>query len=274
MLKNLILKFYENSPVLNAFLASTFTWFMTALGASFVFFLKKTNEKIMETMLGFAGGVMLAASYWSLLSPALELSKKGTLPSWAPPSIGFIAGAIFLRLLDAFVPHLHILEDENKKEGIKSFFKVNTLLLLAVTLHNIPEGLAVGVAFGALFENSTLATLSGAISLAIGIGIQNIPEGAVISMPLRASGFSKFKSFFYGQLSGFVEPLSAIVGIVFIKTFTKILPYAMGFAAGAMIYVVVEEVIPESQKNENTDLATMSLITGFLLMMILDVALG
>ncbi len=261
-------KLYLNSPVLNVLIATLFTWGMTALGASFVFFVKRTSEKLMETMLGFAGGVMIGAVYWSLLEPALEITGG----RWFEPSFGFILGAIFLRILDAVVPHLHLLEEKENAEGIKIPLKTNTLLLLAVTLHNIPEGLAVGVAFGTLFQNNTIGVLSGAMSLALGIGIQNIPEGAVISMPLRASGMSRFKSFFYGQLSGFVEPISAVAGVLFVKTFLGILPYALGFSAGAMIYVVVEEVIPESQKNGNTDLSTMSLIFGFVLMMILDVS--
>ena len=264
--------FKNNSPILNTVYATLFTWFMTAAGASLVFFVKRANKKLLETMLGFAAGVMIAASFWSLLSPSIEMSKNLPLPKWFPPALGFLLGGLFLRLMDAIIPHQHFGATEEEIEGIPTNFKTNTLLLLAVTLHNIPEGLAVGVAFGALIKNNSLAALSAAISLAIGIGIQNFPEGTVISLPLRTGGMSKFKSFFYGQLSGAVEPLAAIAGVLFVTTFQKILPFALSFAAGAMIYVVVEEVIPESQQGNNTDLATMSLMLGFVVMMILDVA--
>ncbi len=264
--------FKNNSPLLNTVYATLFTWFMTAAGASLVFFVKTANKKLLETMLGFAAGVMIAASFWSLLSPSIEMSKNLPLPKWFPPALGFLLGGLFLRLMDAIIPHQHFGATEKEIEGIPTNFKTNTLLLLAVTLHNIPEGLAVGVAFGALIKNNSLAALSAALSLAIGIGIQNFPEGTVISLPLRTGGMSKFKSFFYGQLSGAVEPLAAIAGVLFVTTFQKILPFALSFAAGAMIYVVVEEVIPESQQGDNTDLATMSLMLGFVVMMILDVA--
>ena len=266
--------FKNNSPLLNTVIATMFTWGMTAAGAALVFFVRKANKKLLETMLGFAAGVMLAASFWSLLAPSIELSKEFPYPAWIPPALGFIAGGLFLRLLDAVLPHLHFGESEDKAEGIKTSFKRNTLLLLAVTLHNIPEGLAVGVAFGALLVNNSTASLAAAFTLALGIGIQNFPEGTVISLPLRASGMSKFKSFWYGQLSGFVEPMAAILGVIFVTIFQTILPYALSFAAGAMVYVVVEELIPESQLDNNSDLATLSTIFGFVVMMVLDVALG
>jgi len=261
----------NNSPLTNTLYATIFTWFMTAAGASLVFFVKKANKKILETMLGFAAGVMIAASFWSLLSPSIEMSENLPFPKWLPPAVGFLIGGLFLRVMDAVIPHQHFGTSDEEIEGIPTNLKTNTLLLLAVTLHNIPEGLAVGVAFGALIKANSVAALSAAISLAIGIGIQNFPEGTVISLPLRASGMSKFKSFFYGQLSGAVEPLAAIAGVIFVTTFQKILPFALSFAAGAMIYVVVEEVIPESQEGDNTDLATLSLMLGFVIMMILDV---
>jgi ZIP family zinc transporter len=266
--------FRNNSPIVNTLIATMFTWGMTAAGASLVFFVKNANKKLLETMLGFAAGVMLAASFWSLLAPAIELSKNFSIPAWIPPSLGFIAGGLFLRLLDAILPHLHFGEPEDKAEGIKTSFKRNTLLLLAVTLHNIPEGLAVGVAFGALLTDNSIGALAAAFTLALGIGIQNFPEGTVISLPLRAGGMSKFKSFWYGQLSGLVEPIAAVLGVIFVSIFQTLLPYALSFAAGAMVYVVVEELIPESQLDNNTDLATLSTIFGFVIMMILDVALG
>ncbi len=266
--------FKNNSPVVNTLLATLFTWGMTAAGAALVFFVKKANRKLLETMLGFAAGVMMAASYWSLLAPSIEMSEQLAMPPWVPPAVGFILGGLFLRVMDRFLPHLHWGAPENEKEGIDTQWKRNTLLMLAVTLHNIPEGLAVGVAFGALVTGTGSASLTAAISLAIGIGIQNFPEGTVISLPLRASGMSKLKSFWYGQLSGMVEPVAALIGVIFVIQFQVILPFALSFAAGAMIYVVVEEVIPESQREGNTDTATMSLIFGFVVMMILDVALG
>lgn len=216
----------------------------------------------------------MAASYWSLLAPSIEMSENLPMPSWVPPAVGFILGGLFLRLIDKFLPHLHFGASDDEKEGVDTQWKRNTLLMLAVTLHNIPEGLAVGVAFGAMITGVESASLAAAVTLAIGIGIQNFPEGTVISLPLRASGMSKFKSFWYGQLSGMVEPVAALIGVIFVIQFQKILPFALSFAAGAMIYVVVEEVIPESQREGNTDTATLSLILGFVVMMILDVALG
>ncbi len=255
---------------LQALFAGIFTWGLTAVGASLVLFFKRVNRKILDTALGFAAGVMIAASFWSLLEPSIEMSQKLDVPSWFPPAIGFITGAVFLRLIDMVLPHLHSLSSE--VEGIKTTFKRSTLLVLAVTLHNIPEGLAIGVAFGAhTLEPSSVSLLS-AIVLAIGIGIQNIPEGFAISMPLRSEGLSRKKSFMIGQLSGLVEPLFAVIGVLLVEVMQNLLPYALGFAAGAMIFVTAEELIPESQRNGNSDLATGGLIIGFTLMMILDVA--
>ncbi len=261
-------------PVSQAFIAGIFTWAATALGAAIVIFTKTINQKMLDTMLGFAAGVMIAASFWSLLAPAIEMSERGNLPSWFPPAIGFISGGFFLRVADKILPHLHSGLPMQNAEGIRTSWRRTTLLVLAVTLHNIPEGLAVGVAFGGASAGLQSATLTGAMALALGIGIQNFPEGAAISMPLRGEGISRTKSFWYGQLSGMVEPLAAIVGAAAVVIAAPVLPYALSFAAGAMIFVVVEELIPTSQRGENTDLATLGLILGFTLMMILDVGLG
>lgn len=264
----------EIHPVLQALMATAMTWFLTAVGASVVFFTRSVNRKLLDGMLGFASGVMIAASYWSLLEPAIEMSKDMLVPSWFPPASGFLLGAFFLRIIDKVLPHLHVGFSIDEAEGIKTSLKRTTLLVLAVTLHNIPEGLAVGVAFGAVSANLPSATLTGAIALAVGIGIQNLPEGIAISMPLRGEGFSKFKSFWYGQLSAVVEPLAGVIGAVTVLSAKMLLPYALGFAAGAMIFVVVEELIPESQRGGNTDIATMGAIIGFIVMMTLDVGLG
>lgn len=264
----------EIHPVLMALIATAITWFLTAAGASIVFFAKNVNRKLLDGMLGFASGVMIAASYWSLLEPAIEMSKDLSLPSWFPPASGFLLGAIFLRIIDGILPHLHIGFSIDEAEGIKTSLKRTTLLVLAVTLHNIPEGLAVGVAFGAVSAELPSATIAGAIALTIGIGLQNFPEGIAISMPLRGEGFSRFKSFWYGQLSAIVEPIAGVVGAVAVMTVKTILPYALGFAAGAMIFVVIEELIPESQRSGNTDIATTGAILGFIVMMVLDVGLG
>ncbi len=262
------------NPVLQALLATMFTWLVTAAGAGVVFLAKNINRKLLDGMLGFAGGVMIAASYWSLLEPAIEMSKQMDIPSWFAPSVGFLSGAIFLRLVDSILPHLHIGFPVQEAEGIKTSWRRTTLLILAITIHNIPEGLAVGVAFGAVAAGLPSATLSGAIALAIGIGLQNFPEGIAVSMPLRRDGFSRLKSFCYGQMSGIVEPIAGLIGAWAVLIARPILPYALSFAAGAMIFVVVEELIPESQRGGNTDIATMGAITGFLAMMILDVGLG
>lgn len=266
---------FENmNPVLQSLTAGIFTWALTALGAGLVFANKKFNQKQFDAMLGFAGGVMIAASFWSLLAPAIEMSENMNIAKWIPASAGFFAGALFLRMIDYILPHLHLGFKTNEAEGIKTTWKRSTLLFFAVTLHNIPEGLAIGVAFGAAASGFEGASVSGAVALAVGIGIQNFPEGFAISGPLRRENFSKFKSFWYGQLSAAVEPIAAVIGAVAVVIAQPILPYALAFAAGAMIFVVIEEVIPESQRNGNTDIATGGAILGFLLMMILDVALG
>lgn len=264
---------FSFSPYLLAFFAGLFTYFLTAVGASGVLFLQRVNPRILDLMLGFAAGIMIAASFWSLLSPSIELAKKSQGIKWLPPAAGFLLGAIFLRIVDMILPHLHLGAVETESEGIKTNLKKTILLFFAVTLHNIPEGLAVGVAFGSLIYQPNTGALMGAISLALGIGIQNIPEGLAISLPLRAEGFSKKKSFFFGQLSGIVEPIAAILGAVAVSIAQPILPYALSFAAGAMIYVVVEELIPEAQTKGNSDIATIGTIIGFTIMMILDVAL-
>ncbi len=268
----MIIPFPEN-PVLQALMGTTFTWLMTTLGAATVFFTSNNISKFgANLMLGFAAGVMLAASYWSLLAPALALGEPLGNLSWMPATVGFLAGAMFLRLADMLLPHLHYYA--NVKEGPRNKLKRSTLLVFAVTLHNFPEGLAVGVAFGAAASGVPEAGLAGAAALALGIGIQNIPEGAVISLPLRAEGMSRKKAFFIGQASGLVEPLAGVLGALAIVWMAPLLPYALAFAAGAMVFVVVEEVIPESQAGEHGNLATMALIVGFTLMMVLDVALG
>ena len=262
------------NPVTQALAATLFTWFVTALGAALVFFFKTINRKVLDGMLGFAAGVMIAASYWSLLAPAIEMAEESSLPAWIPATTGFLLGGLFLYIADKIIPHLHLGFPMDEAEGPKTSWHRSILLVLAITLHNIPEGLAVGVAFGALASDLPSATLAGAIALAIGIGIQNFPEGAAVSVPLRREGFSRLKSFWYGQASGIVEPIAGVLGaasVIFIK---PILPYALAFAAGAMIYVVVEELIPESQLEKNTDIATIGAMVGFAVMMTLDVALG
>lgn len=262
------------SPVTQALLATGFTWFLTALGAGLVFFFKTINRKILDSMLGFAAGVMIAASFWSLLAPAIEMSEAaGELP-WLAPLIGFLAGGAFLKLADSILPHVHIGMPVEKAEGVKSNWRRSILLVTAITLHNIPEGLAVGVAFGAAAAGLPSAALAGAGALAIGIGIQNFPEGAAVSIPLRREGLSRLKSFWYGQLSGLVEPVAGVIGAAAVLAMKPILPYALSFAAGAMIYVVVEELVPEAQSSGNSDYATIGTMLGFAVMMMLDVALG
>ena len=266
--------FSELNPVVQALVATLFTWFLTALGAGLVFFFKHINRKVLDGMLGFAAGVMIAASYWSLLAPAIEMAEEGGLPAWMPATVGFLMGGFFLWIIDKILPHLHLGFPREEAEGIKTSWHRSVLLVLAITLHNIPEGLAVGVAFGALASDLPAASLAGAIALALGIGIQNFPEGTAVSVPLRREGFSRLKSFWYGQLSGFVEPMAGVVGALAVILVKPVLPYALAFAAGAMIYVVVEELIPESQLEKNTDIATMGAMGGFAVMMTLDVALG
>ncbi len=262
------------NPVLQALVATLFTWSVTALGAAFVFFFKSINRKVLDGMLGFAAGVMIAASYWSLLAPAIEMAEEGSLPAWVPATTGFLMGGFFLWSIDKILPHLHLGFPRQEAEGIKTSWHRSVLLVLAITLHNIPEGLAVGVAFGALASDLPSATLGGAIALALGIGIQNFPEGTAVAVPLRREGFTRLKSFWYGQLSGFVEPIAGVLGAIAVIFIKPILPYALAFAAGAMIYVVVEELIPESQLEKNTDIATLGAMGGFAVMMTLDVALG
>ncbi len=266
--------FVQLDPVMQALMATLFTWFVTALGAGLVFFFKTINRKLLDGMLGSAAGVMIAASFWSLLSPAIEMTEAAGGTPWVPATVGFLAGGLFLWSVDKVLPHLHLGFDIKEAEGIKTSWQRSTLLCLAITLHNIPEGLAVGVAFGALAADLPSASLAGAVALAIGIGIQNFPEGAAVSVPLRREGMSRRKSFWYGQLSGAVEPVAGVIGAVAVIWMQPLLPYALSFAAGAMIYVVVEEVIPESQLARNTDLATIGAMCGFALMMTLDVALG
>jgi len=262
------------NPVVQALVATLFTWFLTALGAGLVFFFKSINRKVLDGMLGFAAGVMIAASYWSLLAPAIEMAEEGSLPAWVPAAVGFLMGGFFLWIIDKILPHLHLGFPREEAEGIKTSWHRSVLLVLAITLHNIPEGLAVGVAFGALASDLPSASLAGAVALALGIGIQNFPEGTAVSVPLRREGLSRLKSFWYGQLSGVVEPIAGVLGALAVILIKPILPYALAFAAGAMIYVVVEELIPESQLEKNTDIATMGAMLGFAIMMTLDVALG
>lgn len=270
-----MLEFFKTlHPVQQALLATLFTWGLTALGAGIVFLAKDVSRRVLDIMLGFAAGVMIAASYWSLLAPAIEMSEKGPLPAWFPPAVGFMLGGIFLRLVDQFLPHLHFGEKLSHAEGIKTSWQRSVLLVLAITLHNIPEGLAVGVAFGAVAHGLPSATLAGAMALALGIGIQNFPEGAAVSLPLRREGMSPWKAFLYGQASGIVEPIAGVIGAAAVIFAQPLLPYALAFAAGAMIFVVVEEVIPESQSGGHGDSATMGVMVGFTVMMILDVGLG
>ena len=268
-----ILDFFSSiDPVTGAFYATLFTWGVTALGASFVFIFRSMNRAFLDGMLGFTGGVMVAASFWSLLSPAIEMSKGEGFVKVFPAAIGFSLGALFIFGLDKVLPHLHI--NFKESEGIKTPWHRTTLLALAITLHNIPEGLAVGVLFGGVAAGIPEASISGAVILAIGIGIQNFPEGIAIAVPLRRQGASRFKSFWYGQMSAIVEPIFAVLGALAVTFFTPILPYALAFAAGAMIFVVVEEVIPETQLDKYTDIAALGFVGGFVIMMTLDVALG
>ena len=277
--------FIQQGPITQALYAGLFTWGLTALGASLVFLFKNSSRKILDVSLGFTGGVMIAASFWSLLSPAInyvEMQNEmglSSIPSWIPPAIGFFLGALFLFGLDKIIPHLHMFSKREDAEGVKTNWRKTILLVLAIALHNIPEGLAVGVAFGALASPeltgmSEIFSIGAAIALAIGIGIQNFPEGFAVSMPLRRQGVSRWKSWKWGQMSAIVEPIFAVIGAAIVMQVLPILPYALAFAAGAMIFIVVEEVIPESQRGGHTDLATMGLILGFIVMMVLDVSLG
>jgi ZIP family zinc transporter len=266
--------FTELGPVHQAVLATCFTWFLTALGAGLVFLFASINRTVLDGMLGFAAGVMIAASFWSLLAPAIEMAQGSPLPPWVPAVVGFLMGGVFLLGVDRLLPHLHPGYPIEQAEGVKTGWQRSILLVLAITLHNIPEGLAVGVAFGASREDPGAAPLAGAIALAIGIGLQNFPEGTAVSVPLRREGLSRFRSFWWGQLSGIVEPVAGALGALAVLLVKPILPYALAFAAGAMIYVVVEELIPESQLEQNTHVATIGAMLGFATMMALDVALG
>jgi ZIP family zinc transporter len=262
------------SPVWQAFLATTFTWFMTALGAAMVFFFRTINKRALDLMLGFAAGVMTAASCWSLLQPAIEMSEASGAIKWVPPLVGFLLGGAFLLVADLLLPHMHPGGSAPGPEGLKSTWRRTILLVTAITLHNIPEGLAVGVALGAAAADMPQASIGAAIVLAIGMGLQNLPEGAATSIPLRREGMSRWKSFLWGQASGIVEPLAGVLGVLLTVRVQAILPYALAFAAGAMIYVVVEELIPEAQSSGDSNIATIGAMLGFALMMVLDVALG
>ncbi len=262
------------SPVTQALVASLFTWGVTALGASVVFFTSSVSRRLLDLSLGFAAGVMIAASFWSLLAPSIALAREMGMIPWLPAVIGFLAGGALIRLADAVIPHLHLFKPLREAEGTHTNWTRSVLLVIAITLHNIPEGLAIGVSFGAAGMGMSGATLGTAIALAIGIGLQNAPEGSAISMPLRGEGLSRFRAWWYGQLSAAVEPVAAVIGAAGVLMMRPILPYALAFAAGAMIYVVVEEVIPESQSGGNADAATLACMVGFVIMMTLDVALG
>jgi len=267
--------FSQLHPVLQALVATVFTWAITAAGAALVFFFKTIERKVLDGMLGFAAGVMIAASFWSLLAPAIELAEGGPVPVWVPAVLGFLAGGAFLWAVDGVLPHVHLYTPMDQAEGIKTSWRRSVLLVLAITLHNIPEGLAVGVAFGAVAAGLPAATLAGAVALALGIGLQNFPEGAAVSVPLRREGLGRIESFWYGQLSGAVEPVAGVLGAAAVLFLRPILPYALAFAAGAMIYVVVEELIPEAQQDKaSTHVATLGAMLGFAVMMTLDVALG
>lgn len=266
--------FRNVNPVILALLATLFTWGVTALGAAMVFFFKSIKKYILNAMLGFAAGVMIAASFWSLLKPAIEMQRAQGENTWMPAVVGFLAGGFFLYLLDKLLPHLHMGLKIKEVEGVKTSWHRSVLLILAITLHNIPEGLAVGVAFGVLSEAWSAATFGAAVALAFGIGLQNFPEGAAVSIPLRREGFSRRKAFWYGQLSGIVEPIAGVIGAGLVILIKPLLPYALAFAAGAMIFVVVEELIPESQTGHKTDISTLGALLGFAVMMFLDVALG
>ena len=265
-----------DNPVVLTLLATLMTWGATALGAAVVFLFRDLSRRTLDSMLGFAAGVMIAASFWSLLSPSIDMSAEqyGDALKWMPPVVGFLLGGAFLFAFDKILPHLHPGLEMKDAEGIPTTWRRSVLLVLAITLHNIPEGLAVGVAFGAVGAGAPGATMAGAMALAFGIAIQNFPEGMAVSVPLRREGLSPFKCFWYGQLSGFVEPIAALVGVLVVIQMQAILPFALAFAAGAMIYVVVEELIPSSQEAKHSDAGTIGAMIGFAVMMLLDVALG
>jgi ZIP family zinc transporter len=264
----------ELHPVVQALLAGGFTWAITAAGAVLVFFVRDVKQSLMDSMAGFAAGVMIAASFWSLLAPAIELSREHPIAVWFPPATGFLAGGLFLAITDRILPHLHTGLPVERAEGRKTSWQRSVLLILAITLHNIPEGLAVGVAFGGAAQGLPQASLASALALTLGIGIQNFPEGMAVALPLRREGVPPWKCFLAGQASAWVEPVAAVIGAAAVLLVKPLLPYALSFAAGAMIFVVVEELIPESQRSNNTDLATLSALAGFIAMMILDTAFG
>lgn len=275
MIRKIIQNFANLDPVLQALLATTFTWFVTILGASLVFPFKNINQKMFDIMLGFSAGIMIAASYWSLLAPSIQISTEQNIISWLPAAVGFFLGSIFVYGIDKVLPHLHPDLPAHAIEGPKSKRSRSFLMVSAITIHNIPEGLAVGVAFGAAAIGISSGTsIEAAIALTVGIALQNFPEGIAVSMPLRGEGYSRVKSFWYGQLSAAVEPVAGVVGAMFVYSVQSLLPYTLAFAAGAMIFIVVEEVIPSSHRHGNVDLATISLIFGFILMMVLDTGLG
>jgi ZIP family zinc transporter len=266
--------FQEQHSVLQALLGALFTWGLTALGAAIVFVTKGLSRRFLDASLGFTAGVMIAASFWSLLAPSISLAEDLGMISWLPALVGFLLGGVFLRLLDYVTPHLHLFAPESEAEGIHTTWRRSILLVIAITIHNIPEGLAVGVAFGAAAAGYDTYTIGGAIALTIGIGLQNCPEGIAVALPLRGTGLSRFRSFWYGQLSAVVEPIAAVVGAAAVLVMRPLLPYALSFAAGAMIFVVVEEVVPEAQSAGHADIATLAAMVGFAVMMVLDVSLG
>jgi len=268
-------EFFEGfSPIEQALIAGLFTWFMTAAGAAIVVLFDEIDRKVLDAMLGFAAGVMIAASFWSLLSPSIEMSEGKDLPVWFPALVGFLFGGFSMRLVDLYLPHLHPGAPPEEAEGVKNSWHRSMLLVSAITLHNVPEGLAVGVAFGAAASGMEGATVGAAVALAIGIGIQNFPEGAAVSLPLRREGLSRKSSFMWGQISATVEPIAAVMGAALVIAMEPLLPYALAFAAGAMIFVVVEELVPEAHRGGNGDIATMGVMIGFSIMMVLDVAFG
>jgi ZIP family zinc transporter len=269
--------FHEANPILQALIGGSFTLLLTSIGAATVVLSNRLPPALLDAMLGFAAGVMIAASFWSLLAPAIEMAAARGTPAWIPAAIGFVSGAVFLRVADRYLPHLHPGLPIQEAEGIKTPWQRTTLLITAITLHNIPEGLAVGVAYGGAATEAGRAagaTLTSALALTIGIGLQNAPEGMAVAMPLRGAGVSRWKSFLAGTASAAVEPVAAVLGAAAVVFIAAILPYALAFAAGAMIYVVVEELIPAAQRAGRADLATTATIVGFTIMMILDVALG
>lgn len=261
-------------PIGQALLAGLFTWCLTAMGASLVFFARQVSRRLLDGMLGFSGGVMLAASYWSLLAPAIEIAENTGGWAWVPAAGGFLLGGACLWSMDKILPHLHLGMPTGAAEGLSTTWRRAVLLVMAITLHNIPEGLAVGVAFGGVIAGVEATSVAAAVTLAVGIGIQNFPEGVAVSVPLRQAGMGRLKAFWYGQLSAVVEPVAAVIGAAAVVLVGPILPYALAFAAGAMVFVVVEELIPESHQAGNVDLATVCLMVGFVVMMTLDVALG